>query len=329
MNQIQAVEVRRGHEYLDRVTVTRELVRVREGGEVVTDSLVIADEFGLRHANVLRAIENLISDGTLSQLNFESAEYRDGQGKPRKMIVLTERGALIAMPFVGGKKSREGQARLVDAFLTMRERVRMLEAEKVAAAPAKLPTAKELAQLVIAESDRADRAEDRADNEQRRAVRAEACANLLSGKVDELLPAAHALDELVATPGSECGTDAAKTLGVSPKWLFLYMQSIEWIYKRGVRSGGQAVSIPWTMTDEAWKRGYVERNVGHREARKPNGSVVFLPTNTVYVTREGLKELAKRIAMMRADGKELPTTLELIQLHLDRVDVQKKAKRAM
>ena len=39
------------------------------------------------------------------------------------MIELTERGALIAMPFIGGRHSRVGQVRLVDAFLVMRERL--------------------------------------------------------------------------------------------------------------------------------------------------------------------------------------------------------------
>ncbi|WP_244146587.1 phage regulatory protein/antirepressor Ant [Paraburkholderia sp. BCC1876] len=323
----QIAEVRAGHGYLDVATkvVTSELCRVSEHGEIVTDSLVIAEEFGRAHKNVLASLDGLIERGRLGGLDFKLTSYTDNSNRQKRMIELSERGAMIAMPFIGGTKSEEGQVRLVSAFISMRERVHALEHAKAAAV--KLPNAKELAMLVIAESDRADAAEQRAEDEQRRAIRAEARADLLSGKVDELLPAAHALDDLVATPGSECGTDAAKTLGVSPKWLFLYMQSIEWIYKRGVRSGGQAASIPWTMTDEAWKAGYVERNVGHREARKPNGSVVFLPTNTVYVTREGLKELAKRIAVLRADGKELPTTLELIQSHLSRVDAQKKAKR--
>jgi Rha family phage regulatory protein len=304
------------------------LCRVSDGGEVVTDSLIIAGEFERRHDNVLASLDSLIESGAISHLDFKAAEYRDGQGKPRKMYELTERGALIAMPFIGGRKSKHGQARLVNAFLSMRDRVRVLEAEKVAAAPAKLPTPKELAQLVLIESDRADAAEQRANDEERRAIRAESRVELLSGKVDELLPAAHALDDLVATPGSECITDASKTLGVGVKWLFLYLQAIEWTYKRGVRCGRETTSIPWTMHDEAWKQGYVERNVGHREERKPNGSVVFLPTNSVYITREGLKELAKRIAVLRADGKELPTTFELIKMHLARVDALKKAKKA-
>ena len=36
------------------------------------------------------------------------------------MIELAERGALIAMPFIGGRNSRAGQVRLVDAFMALR-----------------------------------------------------------------------------------------------------------------------------------------------------------------------------------------------------------------
>jgi phage regulator Rha-like protein len=79
--------------------------------------MTIAGEFGRRHGNVLRTLDDFIADGTISRLNFELAEYRDGQGKPRRMIGLDERGALIAMPSIGGQRLREGQAKLVDAFL--------------------------------------------------------------------------------------------------------------------------------------------------------------------------------------------------------------------
>lgn len=95
------------------------LVHFRNGVPV-TDSPTIAREFVRRHANVLRELDSLISDGTISQLDFESAEYLDHQGKPRRMIELTERGALIAIPFMGGRNSRLGQVRLVEAFLAMR-----------------------------------------------------------------------------------------------------------------------------------------------------------------------------------------------------------------
>lgn len=101
-----------------RLNVTA-LVHIR-GSELYTDSLTIAREFGRRHDNVLQTLDSLIADSTIRHLDFKEAEYLDEQGKPRRMIELDERGALIAMPFVGGRNSRAGQARLVDAFLALR-----------------------------------------------------------------------------------------------------------------------------------------------------------------------------------------------------------------
>lgn len=89
-------------------------------GQPVTDSLTIAAEFQRPHKSVLRSLDALIADRTISRLNFVPREYLDERGKKQRMIELTERGALIAMPFIGGRNSRAGQVRLVDAFLTLR-----------------------------------------------------------------------------------------------------------------------------------------------------------------------------------------------------------------
>ncbi|WMW78992.1 Rha family transcriptional regulator [Undibacterium cyanobacteriorum] len=91
-------------------------------GEPVTDSLVIAREFQRRHDNVIQSIKNLIGDGTINRLDFKVVKYCDAKGEDRKKIELTERGALTAMPFIGGRKSRQGQKILVASFLALREK---------------------------------------------------------------------------------------------------------------------------------------------------------------------------------------------------------------
>ncbi|MGZ9712985.1 Rha family transcriptional regulator [Glaciimonas sp. GNP009] len=90
-------------------------------GKPVTDSRAISREFGRPHKNVLQSLDGLIKEGIISRLEFKPREWTDERGKKQRMIELTERGALIAMPFIGGKNSRIGQVRLVNAFLTMRD----------------------------------------------------------------------------------------------------------------------------------------------------------------------------------------------------------------
>ncbi|MBN3851465.1 Rha family transcriptional regulator [Paraburkholderia sp. Ac-20342] len=95
------------------------LVCVR-GGELVTDSRTIAHEFGRRHDHVLCTLDSLIADGMIDRPNFGEISYTDEMNRQQRMIELDERGALIAMPFIGGRNSRVGQSRLVDSFLAMR-----------------------------------------------------------------------------------------------------------------------------------------------------------------------------------------------------------------
>src|SRR5260364_241150 len=95
----------------DSATALAPLVRLHRGMPV-TDSLAIAREFKRLHKNVLATLDSLIADSSISRLDFKPAKYLDTQGKQRRAMELTERGALIAMPFIGGKNSRTGQVRL-------------------------------------------------------------------------------------------------------------------------------------------------------------------------------------------------------------------------
>jgi Rha family phage regulatory protein len=95
------------------------IVHLQQGAPV-TDSVTIAREFGCRYDSVLRSLDALIADSTISLLEFNERDYIDVRGKKRRMIELTEPGALIAMPFISGRTARIGQIKMVSAFLSMR-----------------------------------------------------------------------------------------------------------------------------------------------------------------------------------------------------------------
>src|SRR5260364_152820 len=86
----------------DSATALSPRVRLRRG-MTVTDSLAIAREFKRLHKNVLATLDSLIADSSISRLDFKPAKYLDTQGKQRRAMELTERGALIAMPFIGAR----------------------------------------------------------------------------------------------------------------------------------------------------------------------------------------------------------------------------------
>lgn len=90
--------------------------------QVSVDSREIANEFGRRHDNVLQTLDSLLADGTLSLLECKERTYQK-LGRLYRCFELSEDGFLIAMPFIGGRKSREGQKRLVVEFSRFRRQL--------------------------------------------------------------------------------------------------------------------------------------------------------------------------------------------------------------
>ena len=89
---------------------------------IQVDSRKIAEVFERPHKNVLQILDTLIEDGTISRLESKPSNYL-ARGKSYRCIELNEAGFFKAMPFIGGKKSKEGQRRLVNEFLSLRKRL--------------------------------------------------------------------------------------------------------------------------------------------------------------------------------------------------------------
>jgi phage regulator Rha-like protein len=96
------------------------LALIIHGGnhQICVDSRDIAKEFGREHKSVLRTIDALIADKTISRHEFVPRNFKN-RGKEYRYYELNKGGCLKAMPFIGGRKSREGQRRFVDEFLRM------------------------------------------------------------------------------------------------------------------------------------------------------------------------------------------------------------------
>jgi len=86
------------------------------GRKLTTTSLVIAEQFGRPHKSVLRSLDTL-----KDRLKFVPISYSDSYGREQKLYQLDERAFLIAMPFIGGKKSVDGQIALVDEFMRLKK----------------------------------------------------------------------------------------------------------------------------------------------------------------------------------------------------------------
>ena len=90
------------------------------GGKAYTTSRKVAEKFGKRHANVLRAIDNLPHD-EFWRLNFESRDYITERGKIEPCFDITWQGfSMLAMGFTG-QRAYEWKRDFLDAFEAMGE----------------------------------------------------------------------------------------------------------------------------------------------------------------------------------------------------------------
>lgn len=83
----------------------REVLFLSTNGQPFTTSRAVAERFGKRHDNVIRAIKKLLSempDPQFGLLNFEESSYLNEQQKQQPEYRLTHDGfALLAMGFTG------------------------------------------------------------------------------------------------------------------------------------------------------------------------------------------------------------------------------------
>ena len=89
---------------------------IRTGKQPTVSSIVIAEQYGRRHDTVIRSIESLIESRHIGVHEFVVTSYTDKSNRQNKSIELFEEAFLIAMPFIGGKKAKDGQRVLVKAF---------------------------------------------------------------------------------------------------------------------------------------------------------------------------------------------------------------------
>ena len=105
-----------------------DVIEIRHARPMVS-SLKIAELFERPHKSVLRSIRDVCEESggtnktreTKGFVGVSWGTYVDDRGKEQPAAWLDERSALLVMPFLGGRKAREGQRKLVDAYLYYRD----------------------------------------------------------------------------------------------------------------------------------------------------------------------------------------------------------------
>ena len=91
--------------------------------KTITTSLNVAEVFGKRHKDVLRAIKKIESSDNFSRLNFAPRDYVDERGKNQPMIEMTRDGfVFLVMGFTGKDAARFKEA-YIAAFNKMERHI--------------------------------------------------------------------------------------------------------------------------------------------------------------------------------------------------------------
>jgi Rha family phage regulatory protein len=100
---------------MENIDVFKRLVLCADG-QPITTSRKVADAFGKRHSDVLRAIRNLDCDDEFNERNFALVDFIDVKGEVRQEYTMTKDGmAFLVMGFTG-KESAKWKVAYIRAF---------------------------------------------------------------------------------------------------------------------------------------------------------------------------------------------------------------------
>ncbi|AIE33358.1 antirepressor [Bacillus thuringiensis serovar kurstaki str. HD-1] len=110
---------------MDGLTVANELV-FESNGEVVTDSLTIAEIFGKRHDNVISDIKLQMdyAGAEFSLLNFEESTYTNERGRIYPKYNLTEEAFTLVVFGYNTKEAVQTKIRFIQEFKRMKEYIK-------------------------------------------------------------------------------------------------------------------------------------------------------------------------------------------------------------
>lgn len=215
-----------------------------ENTELTMSSREIADLVESRHDSVKRTIERLAASRIIQQPPMVEVKNHLGQTVQEYRLIKRDSYVVVA------QLSPEFTARLVDRWQQLEEQTKHQIPQTYSEA---LRLAANLADQNIA----------------------------LQQEVEEIKPHALALKRISLSDGSECITDAAKTLQMRPKDLFALLSLHRWIYRR---AGGKS----WVAYEDKRQMGLLE----HKTTIITTSDGIEHARDQVLITSKGLTRLA-------------------------------------
>lgn len=103
----------------------KELVFTGKNGQILTNSLLVAEKFGKQHNNVIQGIEVLIRSAEKSADLFEESEYFDCYGRMQKMYIMNRDGFTLLVMGFNGEKDVQFNLDYIQAFNEMERKIKL------------------------------------------------------------------------------------------------------------------------------------------------------------------------------------------------------------
>ena len=184
------------------------LVHLNNTNTPITTSLTVAEAFGKRHDNVVRAIRDLTATAGEAPLNFEGSAYQGLDGAAAPCFLMDEEAfALLVMGFTG-KEALSWKRKFIMAFKMMRDKMTNLALIPIEQAEYNLKQWKE------AEAPRLD---------------AEAKLTKVAALVPLLTPYYQAQKLIAKSVADMTITQTAKVLNLKPSVFGRYLDANKWV----------------------------------------------------------------------------------------------------
>lgn len=96
-----------------------DLIKINSKNTPITTSLMIAEVFGKRHPDVIRAIKQMYMPAEFRERNFAQSSYINEQNKEQPMYEITKDGFVLLVMGFTGKQATEFKIAYINAFNEM------------------------------------------------------------------------------------------------------------------------------------------------------------------------------------------------------------------
>lgn len=233
---------------------TPEINIIEVEGQFMASSREVAEKFGKRHADVLRAVSELECSSDFIKRNFAFSTFSvAGSKRSYPYVNMTQDGfSFLAMGFTG-REAASWKEKYIAAFNAM-------------AAQLSAPTPLTGPQLMAAAL-----------------IEADATMKVQAAQIEELTPKAAALDRLDCAEGDMTVRPSSKVLNYPERKLTHWLQANRWAF----RSGGKG---PLQGYVDKRNSGYLSHKLGRYENTQTGEWETSI---TLMITPKGLAKLAQ------------------------------------